>query len=928
MDTITQRQTHWLEALQSVSKQPLRVSRNVNGKPSQWVSREEAEFPVDYRTVLHNEVVIDIDCTRWNEVKMFAEMVTETLNTQRIPYITAYTGGRGIHIHLFFFLSEDQKRKCEDMDVMPKDLRVWLLEYILTDCGITPKLIGPGKPFDTSCINWNDEGKGHLVRLFGGKKRGYKTVVTEIPEERPRTKEVTFPDSITKWYIPDQLFKEFIDHFKRYNKERVESTTRYRAASQNFTGTYMNLPCVQRIVKGMPEGQRNAGAHILAIASHLDGMPREDMEKTMLSYAETCPQNDISHNEYLGWVHWILNQKKLFWNCRFCKELGVCEKDCEFRACMFKEEYNFLQDENLLENLVKILGKKIKRDEKNRLLVFLVCLSAYGSNPLNLFLKGESSVGKTHLAKTVAEYFPEKDVWFIGDMSPKALIHEHGRLENGKVYISLQDKILVFMESPRKETLEMLRPILSHDRREIEYKITDRIAGKLGTKKVIIEGWPATLFCSTDYKFLEELSTRSMLTTPDISKEKIREVLAYKGRQYSRPWLNVEDEQERLLKKAVDFLKTEVEVCVPYAEELAETYERNEPRVMRDFDKLMELIRMSAFLHQEQRIRFGVGDERSYLIANEYDFWVGRSLFDSVRETTVTGVPQPVIDFYDEVLCEIPGSITYQSIREKYVAVHKMSLSRTRLRTKFLEPLEDIGWLTHEPDPADGRRVIFVKCRLEGESDGTMDSCDHSYFRDIFPEERLKEYLGELEEVWNLNVKCDGGTCEIEEDYDWFFSERVPYFLEENNGVDTGKKDEGTGNCESSVNGHTLEEKKEECVMKEQRLLDEYDEETVLQQIPQDDTRIEDVLKRFENQNRAVDTLAVLQDRGKIIAGQGNMRRLVASGVESLGDVDVLRLSKWTCSDCGAIFYAQEPFRNYDERAICRKCRKRLINEE
>jgi hypothetical protein len=308
---------------------------------------------------------------------------------------------------------------------------------------------------------------------------------------------------------------------------------------------------------------------------------------------------------------------------------------------------------------------------------------------------------------------------------------------------------------------------------------------------------------------------------------------------------------------------------------------------------------------------------------------VGRSLFDSVRETTVTGVPQPVIDFYDEVVCEIPGSITYQSIREKYVAVHKMSLSRTRLRTKFLEPLEDIGWLTHEPDPTDGRKVIFVKCRIEGESSEPMDSCDHSYFRDIFPEERLKEYLGELEEVWNKNAICDGGTCEIEDGYDWFFSERVPYFLEEDSEADTGKKDEGPRKCESSVNGHTLEGKKGECAVKEQRLLDEYDEETVLQQIPQDDTRIEDVVKRFKNQNRVVDTLSVLQDKGKIIAGQGNMRRLVASGVESLdSDVDVSRLSKWMCTDCGAIFYAQEPSRNYEKKAICRKCWKKRTNEK
>jgi hypothetical protein len=30
-----------------------------------------------------------------------------------------------------------------------------------------------------------------------------------------------------------------------------------------------------------------------------------------------------------------------------------------------------------------------------------------------------------------------------------------------------------------------------------------------------------------------------------------------------------------------------------------------------------------------------------------------------------------------------------------------------------------------------------------------MDINDHSYFRDIFPEERLKEYLEELEKIWN-----------------------------------------------------------------------------------------------------------------------------------------------------------------------------------
>jgi hypothetical protein len=45
--------------------------------------------------------------------------------------------------------------------------------------------------------------------------------------------------------------------------------------------------------------------------------------------------------------------------------------------------------------------------------------------------------------------------------------------------------------------------------------------------------------------------------------------------------------------------------------------------------------------------------------------------------------------------------------------------------------------------------VIFVKCRIEGESGVIMDDYDHSHFQDIFLEERLKESLEELEKIWN-----------------------------------------------------------------------------------------------------------------------------------------------------------------------------------
>ncbi len=246
---IAAEQRKWLHTLQSLSKRPLKVSKNVNGKPTKWVSLEDAELPADYRIVLHNEAVIDIDAERWKEVRMFAEIVTDTLTKLNIPHIKGYSGGRGIHVHVFFGLSLSQKKVCDESDVMPKDLRLWLFEYMVKEAGISPKVIGPGKPFDTSCINWSDEGKGHLIRLFGGKKQKYKTLLYEIPEERPKNDELVFPEGIDVWRIPDTLFQESVRSFKTTQKKRVEAFQRYQKASQNFSGTFLNLPCVRRFIE-------------------------------------------------------------------------------------------------------------------------------------------------------------------------------------------------------------------------------------------------------------------------------------------------------------------------------------------------------------------------------------------------------------------------------------------------------------------------------------------------------------------------------------------------------------------------------------------------------------------------------------------------------------------------------------------------------
>ena len=48
-----------------------------------------------------------------------------------------------------------------------------------------------------------------------------------------------------------------------------------------------------------------------------------------------------------------------------------------------------------------------------------------------------------------------------------------------------------------------------------------------------------------------------------------------------------------------------------------------------------------------------------------------------------------------------------------------------------------------------GRKKLFEKCRLEPEKDQTIGVYEASYFKGIYPEEKLNEYLRKVEKIWN-----------------------------------------------------------------------------------------------------------------------------------------------------------------------------------
>jgi hypothetical protein len=439
------------------------------------------------------------------------------------------------------------------------------------------------------------------------------------------------------------------------------------------------------------------------------------------------------------------------------------------------------------------LGRWVKRDWLTRKMVFLTGLSAYSPNPINLFLRGPSSIGKTYTALQTLKYFPKKDVWLLGGLSPTALVHDYGKFVNEKgeeipavdwrgesrkseVYyrVDMTNKILVFLEAPHPDTFAKLRPILSHDTLEVSYKFTERTkSGFLRTKHVVIRGWPATIFCTTDPKYTEELATRSITMTPEMSEAKYEAVITHKGRKVAEPWL-YENPDPMLfrLKECLNDVKeamAKFEVAIPYGEELALCYPHTLPRDMRDFDKLTSLIQQCTYLHVYQRpwVEGLQYNQRKIVLSTLKDFHESLELFKNIIETTRLGLPGNVVDFYEKVLVALweerglgqspDEGLSLTEIAEKWFEVYKTTRAKSTLRINYINPLEQAGLVDEVTNPID-RREKLIRV-LEKNLGNTLDYFRKQFYG-LFKPKRLEEWLKRLLNQ-NNQIKIKIGEEEI-----------------------------------------------------------------------------------------------------------------------------------------------------------------------
>jgi hypothetical protein len=99
-------QNNYFKKMQEVVYNDILVAKNILKEkifvPSYRTAITTDDQIIDHHTISSNEIIFDFDFKNYMMVYKHAKLVLATLQERKIPYYIYSTGGKGIHIHIYF----------------------------------------------------------------------------------------------------------------------------------------------------------------------------------------------------------------------------------------------------------------------------------------------------------------------------------------------------------------------------------------------------------------------------------------------------------------------------------------------------------------------------------------------------------------------------------------------------------------------------------------------------------------------------------------------------------------------------------------------------------------------------------------------------------------------------------------------------------
>jgi hypothetical protein len=381
------------------------------------------------------------------------------------------------------------------------------------------------------------------------------------------------------------------------------------------------------------------------------------------------------------------------------------------------------------EEVAAILSTSIKKDKAAKVISFCgMLLTQTNEDQLNVGYQAESSSGKSWIPLELSAYFPENEVQLIASASPTAFFHDGGSWDKERkvLLVDLEHRILIFIDQPHFQLQEKLRPLLSHDRKELIYKITDKSQKHgLRTKNVILRGYPSAFFCTTNMDPDEQEKTRMILLSPETDQSKLYESLELtalrKGNYEAYSKRITQDPKRTWLKNRIYLIRQWGirEVILPadgrtVFEKFVKEHPYLQPRHQRDFPRIFNLIKGHALLNCFNRQK---NEKADTILATDADIEAGFKLYKEIEKPNELGLSPYIHAIYEDVMVPLLRKLTTDSegeainglsredIMKRHYEVRHKPISPDMLKSVLLQ-LESVGLIKQEADPNNRRKIL------------------------------------------------------------------------------------------------------------------------------------------------------------------------------------------------------------------------------
>jgi DNA primase len=321
------------------------------------------------------------------------------------------------------------------------------------------------------------------------------------------------------------------------------------------------------------------------------------------------------------------------------------------------EALAFLRRPDLLDQAAKdVDALGFVGEDTNKRLLYLVAISRKLPDPLSAIVLSQSGAGKSGITEVIEKLTPPEDVVLFTRLTPQSLYYtEPGFLD--------QKLVIVEERYGSMEADYSIRVLQSRKKLIAAAPIKDPQTGNLRTKVFTVEARAAFIEATTASAVNHENATRCFELTMDESPEQTRRIHERQRLMRTERGLDLRREAEAIARRHwnAQRLLEPLPVVIPFADRL--TFPSSWMRTRRDHARFLNLIEVSAFLHQHQRER-----RNGAVLADVADYGAAYALAASVLAETLSDVKKPLREAYERIrgLCgEGDGTISRREIREE-----------------------------------------------------------------------------------------------------------------------------------------------------------------------------------------------------------------------------------------------------------------------